>query len=243
MKLLAVFPRLLVLQASWNHDVMQGVGVGFASLPLLRTLAGNDPERYHRAVARAGGFFNANPNLAGVAVAALARAECTGASESQIERLRVALAGPLGAIGDQLFWAGLVPGAMAVGILGVGLGWGGGAVLGAVVIYNAIRVASGIWGLRLGWRYGLGVGSALAASSLGQWAARVGAGAALLGGAALPLAAHGVLGSGAGRWSLALVLGMVGLAIVVRSAWWRISPSMLTVVVVLVVTLWRWGTV
>ena len=111
------------------------------------------------------------------------------------------------------------------------------------MVYNAIRVASGIWGLRLGWRCGLGVGSALAASSLGQWAARVGAGAALLGGAALPLAARGVLGSGASRWSLVLVLGMVGVAIVVRSAWWRISPSMLTVVVVLVVTLWRWGTV
>ncbi len=243
MSLLAVFPRLLLLQASWNHDVMQGVGMGFASLPLLRTLADRDQERYHRAVARAGGFFNANPNLAGVAVAALARAECAEAPESQIQRLRVALAGPLGAIGDQLFWAGLVPAAMAVGMVGVGLGWGGGAVLGAVLVYNAIRVASGIWGLRFGWRHGLGVGSALAASSLGQWTARVGAAAALLGGAALSFAARGVLGPGTGVWPLALVLVMVGLAIVVRSAWWRISPSMLTVVVVLVVTLWRWGTV
>lgn len=216
--------------------------MGFASLPLLRPLAGIDPERYHRAVARAGGFFNANPNLAGVAVAALARAECTEAPESQIQRLRVALAGPLGAIGDQLFWAGFVPGAMAVGLLGVGLGWGGGAVLGAVLVYNAIRAATAVWGLRVGWRHGLGVGNALALSGLGHWSARVGAGAALLGGAALPFSARGVLGSGTGLWPLALVLGMVGLAILVRSAWWRVSPSVLTVVAVLGVTLWRWGT-
>jgi len=242
-KLLAVLPRLLVLQASWNHDLMQGVGVGFASLPLLRPLAGTDRERYHRAVARAGGFFNANPNLAGVAVAALARAECAEAPESQIQRLRVALAGPLGAIGDQLFWAGLVPAAMAIGLLGVGLGWGGPAVLGAVLVYNAIRAANAVWGLRVGWRHGLGIGTALAASGLGHWSARVGAGAALLGGAALPFSARGVLGPGAGLWPLALVAGMVGVAIVVRAAWWRLSPAMLTVVVVLVVALLRGETV
>ena len=68
-----------------------------------------DPVRHTEAVVRSAEFFNCNPNLAGLALGAIARAEYDGVPGAQIARLRTALCSPLGALGDQLFWAGLVP--------------------------------------------------------------------------------------------------------------------------------------
>jgi len=109
--------RLLTVQAAFNYERMIGVGLGYASEPLLRALpGGREGQHYHEALGRAAGYFNAHPYLVGLAAGATARAEHEGVPGPQVERLRTALVGPLGAVGDRLVWAGTLPAASAVGL-------------------------------------------------------------------------------------------------------------------------------
>jgi PTS system mannose-specific IID component len=95
--------RLLAVQASYTYERMAGIGVGHASAPLLRDVFALRSARERReAVARSADFFNSHPYLAGVAVGAEVRAEQQGIPGPVITRLRTALSGPLGALGDQL---------------------------------------------------------------------------------------------------------------------------------------------
>src|SRR5439155_1196134 len=95
--------RLFTVQGSWSYERLQGIGVGVAEEPLLRDLqAAGNGAAYRAAVARGAHFFNAHPYLCGLAVGAAARAEHEGATPNQVERLRSALCGPLGSLGDRL---------------------------------------------------------------------------------------------------------------------------------------------
>jgi mannose/fructose/N-acetylgalactosamine-specific phosphotransferase system component IID len=178
--------RLLVLQASWTYERLQGIGIGYASLPLLEPLR-PDPERYRSAVARAAEYFNAHPYLAGIAVGAAARAELNHGDETVIRRVKTALSGPLGSLGDQLFWVGVVPAVLGSLLIGVALGAGVAGVVAGVLLYVAVRIAVTAWGVRLGFANGLDVASALKRSGLQEQVRRVGFVAAFAVGIALPL--------------------------------------------------------
>src|SRR4029079_3759463 len=139
--------RLLSVQGSWNYERMQGIGMGYAAEPLLADLRVADPVRHAAAVVRSAEFFNANPYLAGLALGASARAEYDAVPGQQVARLRTALAGPLGALGDGLFWAGILPATAGLALAAVALGARWWAVLGFLVIFNAVRLATGWWAL------------------------------------------------------------------------------------------------
>src|SRR5947208_9605690 len=129
--------RLFTVQGSWNYERLQGIGVGVAEEPLLRDLqAAGNGAAYRAAVARGAHFFNAHPYLCGLAVGAAARAEHEGATPNQVERLRSALCGPLGSLGDRLVWAGWLPVTSGLALIGVALGLGMDAVLGFLIVYN-----------------------------------------------------------------------------------------------------------
>ena len=134
--------RLFAVQGTWNYERMLGVGMGYAAEPLLEDLKTVDPVRHGEAVVRSAEFFNCNPNLAGLALGATARAEYEAVPGAQIARLRTALCSPLGALGDQLFWAGLVPALIGLALAAVVLGAGWWAVLGFLVAYNPSRFAT-----------------------------------------------------------------------------------------------------
>jgi mannose PTS system EIID component len=158
--------RLFAVQGTWNYERMLGVGMGYAAEPLLEDLKAVDPIRHGEAVVRSAEFFNCNPNLAGLALGATARAEYEGVPGPQIARLRTALCSPLGSMGDQLFWAGLVPalvGLTLVGAILVAAWW---AVAFLLISYNAIRIWTGYWSLRTGMAAGMRVGSAIGSSWL-----------------------------------------------------------------------------
>ncbi|HEX6668876.1 MAG TPA: PTS system mannose/fructose/sorbose family transporter subunit IID [Gemmatimonadales bacterium] len=179
--------RLLAVQGTWNYERMLGVGMGYAAEPLLDDLKTVDPVRHTEAVVRSAEFFNCHPNLAGLALGATARAEYDGAPGPQIARLRTALCSPLGALGDQLFWAGLVPllvGAALVGVV-AGIPWW--AVGGFLLVYNAARIATGVWSLRTGLDAGMSVGGAIAKSWISRAIERVGPAAGFSIGLAVPL--------------------------------------------------------
>lgn len=212
--------RLLAVQAAWSYERMLGLGMGYAAEPLLEDLQSADPARHAEAQIRAAEYFNSHPYLAGLALGALVRAEYDLVPGPQIVRLRTALTGPLGALGDQLFWAGLVPAVMAAVIVAVVFGGGGWALLVALLGYNLCRAATGIWALRTGLAHGTRVGSAIGASWLPGATPRIGLLAGLLAGIAIPLAAAWLI-RGDGGWELPVAAGTVTAGLV---AAWTLGP-------------------
>jgi PTS system mannose-specific IID component len=185
--------RLLGVQASYTYERMSGIGVGHASAPLLRDVFASRSVRERReATARSADFFNSHPYLAGVAVGAEVRAEQDGVSGATISRLRTALSGPLGSLGDQLIWAGWVP--ALVGAALVAAPWAGiWAVIVIVIVHNILRIRLTSWGLDLGLREGLRVGSALQRSWLPRGAEEAQRAAAFAVGLAVPIVAWRIL--------------------------------------------------
>ena len=181
--------RLMAVQATWNYERMLGVGMGYAAEPLLEDLKTVDPVRHGEAVVRSAEFFNCNPNLAGLALGATARAEYEAVPGAQIARLRTALCSPLGALGDELFWDGLVPALVGLALVAAVLGAGWWAILGLLVVYNLLRLATALWALRTGFEAGMRVGSAIGGSWIPGAVARVGPVAGGAVGLALPLVA------------------------------------------------------
>jgi PTS system mannose-specific IID component len=206
--------RLFTVQGSWDYERMQGVGMGVAEEPLLRDLR----DAYPAAVARGAHFFNAHPYLCGLAVGATARAEHDGMPPEQVERLRAALCGPLGSLGDRLVWAGWLPLTSGLALIGVALGLGLPAILGFLVLYNVGHVALRWWALRAGWTYGARVALALREPVLQRATALSGPAMAFVVGAALPLVAR-YLSTGFVGWSRGIlaVVAVGGFVLL----WWQ----------------------
>ncbi|UCD23353.1 MAG: PTS system mannose/fructose/sorbose family transporter subunit IID [Gemmatimonadota bacterium] len=186
--------RILLLQASWNYERLVGVGLAFSSEPLLRDLpGGKEGERYRTAMSRASQHFNGHPYLMGLAVGALTRTEHDEVPTETIQRLRTALAGPLGSVGDKLIWAGLLPACSAVAlVLAVWISPVA-AVVGFLVLYNLGHFALRLWGLSAGWSSGLRVAQRLGSPALKRGLRLAGPAAALCVGFALPIVAKWLL--------------------------------------------------
>lgn len=231
--------RLFAVQGTWNYERMLGIGMGYAAEPLLEDLKRIDPQRHSEAVVRSAEFFNCNPNLAGLALGAMVRAEYDAVPGEKIGRLRTALCSPLGALGDQLFWAGLVPALVGGTLAAVALGAGWWAVLAFLLAYNAVRVWTAHWALSTGLAAGMNVGAAISRSWMSTAIARISPAAGFAVGVALPLVAAwylrpvppaGALGALAltaagvagARWlgprvtAIRLALGIVALVLLLR---------------------------
>ncbi|HEX2450914.1 MAG TPA: PTS system mannose/fructose/sorbose family transporter subunit IID [Gemmatimonadales bacterium] len=204
--------RLFAVQGAWNYERMLGVGMGYASEPLLEDLKRADPQRHSEAVVRSAEFFNCNPNLAGLALGAEVRAEYDGAPGAQVARLRIALCSPLGALGDQLFWAGLVPALVGLALAGVALGAGLWAILGFLLGYNAVRLYTAQWALRTGLAAGIEIGAAISRSWIPKAAAAIGPAAGFGVGFAVPLVATWFLAPFPARAALG-ALGLTALGL------------------------------
>lgn len=204
--------RLLAVQAAWTYERMSGIGVGHAAAPLLRELYANrSAEERRAAVARSAEFFNSHPYLAGVAVGAVVRAERDGVPGPAIVRLRTALSGPLGALGDQLVWAGEVP--VLIGLALAATPWfGAWTVLAVILVHNLLRLWLTAWGLGIGLREGLGVGAALQGSWLPRAAAQAQIAAAFAVGLAVPIVAWRLL-AGTGARATTAVIGCMLLGV------------------------------
>jgi mannose PTS system EIID component len=232
--------RLFAVQGTWNYERMLGVGMGYAAEPLLEDLKAVDPVRHGEAVVRSAEFFNCHPNLAGLALGATARAEYEAVPGAQIVRLRTALCSPLGSMGDQLFWAGLVPALVGVALAAIVLGAGWWAIAGFVLTYNAIRLWTSVWSLRTGMASGMRVGAAIGSSWLPravEWVAPA-AGFAL--GLAFPLIAVWYL-RGFG-WSPAIGAAGVAVAGVALTRWFGpgLTSLRFAIMAMVLLLLFRW---
>jgi mannose PTS system EIID component len=234
------FLRLLIFQASWTYERLQGIGMGYASIPLLAPLR-RDQARHAEAVARASEYFNSHPYLAGIAVGATAKAEHDGLPGQTIARLRTALSGPLGSLGDQLFWIGVVPAVIGALLIAVSREAGLQAVLVGSALYIAVRIVVTWWGLRLGLRSGVGVAEALRRSGLSDQVRRVGLLAGLVVGIALPLVVDWFSPPGTNAVRIAASLGALG-GVVAALVRFRVPPARrLTVLAMAGAILLQWG--
>ncbi len=233
------FLRLAAVQGSWSYERMLGTGMGYAALPLLENLRKENPGRYREAVARQAEFFNAQPFLAGLALGAAVRAEYDDVPGEKIARLRTALCGPLGALGDQLFWTGILPALVAGAMVSIALGWAVAGLVGFLVAFNSIRLAVAWWGLRRGWDAGLQVGTVVQKSWLPRAISLVGPLAGFTVGLALPVVAGSLL-EVADSAQLAVALGCAALGIGAARFSPRITGLRFTLAMAVLLFLWQW---
>lgn len=232
--------RLLAVQGTWNYERMLGVGMGYAAEPLLEDLKTVDPVRHNEAVVRSTEFFNCNPNLAGLALGATARAEYEAVPGAQIARLRTALCSPLGALGDELFWTGVVPALVGAALAAAVLGAGWWAIVGLLAVYNLFRIGTAVWALRTGYQAGMKVGTAIGASWLPRAVARIGPVAGFTIGLAIPMVAGWFLrGFGWAGGLGALGLTAVGVGVTRWFGPWLTSVRFTLLAMALLVLL-RW---
>jgi mannose/fructose/N-acetylgalactosamine-specific phosphotransferase system component IID len=217
--------RLLHLQAIMAPDRMQGPGFAFALIPVLRRLY-PDRDRFGEALTRHTAYVATHPILAGYVLGAAARLEARRAAGEPIDGARIdamkrALASPLAAIGDPLFWVALRPFAGLVGVLGI-------AIIGPpdpslpdlrvllcplllLLTYNALALPARWRGVREGFAGADSPADLLRSLRLGDWRDVIERGGAFLYGTLVALLGRGLeaaSGSGGER------LGSFGAALI-----------------------------
>lgn len=162
---LSIFFRSFFIQAVWNYQSMLSIGFSFALVPVAKKLF-KDKKQRTDFFCRHLNFFNAHPYFSSFALGAITRIEEDMAREneddySKVDRLKNALIGPLGAIGDQLVWATLKPASILVGLLVVliidDLTTQIISLILILVIYNIPHFYIRIIGLLKGYRLGFDV--------------------------------------------------------------------------------------
>lgn len=140
------------LQASFNYERMQACGWLWGMLPGLQKIHTNK-EDLKASMAHNLDFLNTHPFLVTFVMGIVLSLEQNKADRATIRSVRISAAGPLGGIGDALFWLTLVP--ITAGLT-ANMAMEG-QIIGAVlflIIFNAVQFA-----VRFGlmyWSYGLG---------------------------------------------------------------------------------------
>ena len=140
------------LQASFNYERMQACGWLWGMLPGLQKIHTNK-EDLKASMAHNLDFLNTHPFLVTFVMGIVLSLEQNKADTATLRCVRISAAGPLGGIGDALFWLTLVP--ITAGLT-ANMAMEG-QIIGAVlflIIFNAVQFA-----VRFGlmyWSYGLG---------------------------------------------------------------------------------------
>ncbi|MBR2888964.1 MAG: PTS system mannose/fructose/sorbose family transporter subunit IID [Oscillospiraceae bacterium] len=106
--------RSLNLQGSFNYERMQANGWLYSILPGLLAIHGEGTEDLKTSMGHNLEFFNTHPFLVTFVMGIVLSLEQQKADINTIRAVRVAAMGPLGGIGDAIFWFTLVP--IAAGI-------------------------------------------------------------------------------------------------------------------------------
>lgn len=140
------------LQASFNYERMQAAGWLWGILPGLQKIHTNK-EDLKASMAHNLDFLNTHPFLVTFVMGIVLSLEQNKADTTTIRSVRISAAGPLGGIGDALFWLTLVP--ITAGLT-ANMAMEG-QIIGAIlflIIFNVVQFI-----VRFGlmyWSYGLG---------------------------------------------------------------------------------------
>ena len=144
--------RSLNLQGSFNYERMQAAGWLYGILPGLEKIH-TDEEDLKLSMAHNLEFFNTHPFLVTFVMGIILSLEQQKADINTIRAVRVAAMGPLGGIGDAIFWFTLVP--ISAGIC-ANLSMQGN-IMGPILfllVFNAVQFA--IRFFLMNWSYKLG---------------------------------------------------------------------------------------
>lgn len=145
--------RSMFLQGSFNYERMQAGGWLYSILPGLKKIHKNKQD-LSTSMKHNLEFFNCHPFLITFVMGIILSLEQKKSDVQTIRALRVAAMGPLGGIGDAIFWFTLLP--ISAGI-GANLSLQG-SILGPIIfllLFNIVHL-----GLRFGlmhWSYKVGV--------------------------------------------------------------------------------------
>lgn len=145
--------RSMFLQASFNYERMQAGGWLYSILPGLKKIHKNKQD-LSTSMKHNLEFFNCHPFLITFVMGIILSLEQKKSDVQTIRALRVAAMGPLGGIGDAIFWFTLLP--ISAGI-GANLSLQG-SILGPIIFFILFNVVH--LGLRFGlmhWSYKVGV--------------------------------------------------------------------------------------
>ena len=167
--------RSLNLQGSFNYERMQANGWLYGILPGLLAIHGEGTDDLKTSMKHNLDFFNTHPFLVTFVMGIVLSMEQQKSDVDTIRAVRVAAMGPLGGIGDAIFWFTLVP--IAAGI-GSNMAIEG-SIAGPIVfllLFNVVQFAVRFFLMH--WSYKLGTS---AISALTEYAKEFTSAASLLG--------------------------------------------------------------
>lgn len=144
--------RSLFLQASFNYERMQAAGWLYGILPGLEKIH-TDKDDLAASMSHNLEFFNTHPFLVTFVMGIVLSLEQNKVDIPTIRAVRVAAMGPLGGIGDALFWFTLVPIAAGIGSNMAINGSIAGPLL-FLAVFNIAQFAIRYWLMH--WSYRLG---------------------------------------------------------------------------------------
>lgn len=144
--------RSCFLQASFNYERMQAAGWLYSIIPGLEKIHINKND-LAASMSHNLEFFNTHPFLVTFVMGIVLSLEQNKVDIPTIRAVRVAAMGPLGGIGDALFWLTLVP--ITAGITSnMAINGNAAAPIIFLVIFNVVQFALRFW--LMNWSYKLG---------------------------------------------------------------------------------------
>ena len=135
--------RSCFLQASFNYERMQAAGWLYSIIPGLEKIHTNKND-LAASMSHNLEFFNTHPFLVTFVMGIVLSLEQNKVDIPTIRAVRVAAMGPLGGIGDALFWLTLVP--ITAGITSnMAINGNAAAPIIFLVIFNAVQFALRFW--------------------------------------------------------------------------------------------------
>ena len=167
-----IFFRCFLVQGSWNFQSMIGLGFCYCSIPIMKRLykSADDREKFLK---RHIYFFNSHPYFASWCLGAVAKLEEEyerkgWADHRPIDVFKERLVGPLGALGDRLFWANIKPASAGIGVwLALLIGWM--AIPVFLLVYNIPHIYIRANGLFKGYAKGFDIVSDISERHFKVW--------------------------------------------------------------------------
>ncbi|WP_439442637.1 PTS system mannose/fructose/sorbose family transporter subunit IID [Listeria aquatica] len=144
--------RSLLLQASFNYERMQGGGWTYSLIPGLKKIH-KDKKDLSNSLLDHLQFFNTHPFLVTFIQGIILAMEENKENRTTIRGIKIALMGPLGGIGDAMFWLTLLPITAGIGASLSMQGNAAGPIL-FLVIFNAVHFSLLFWLMHYGYNTG-----------------------------------------------------------------------------------------